>query len=442
MKYFGTDGIRGVANEFLSPEIAFKVGRFIGNNQSTKRKIVVGKDSRISGDMLEAALVSGITSAGGDVLLLGVVSTPAVTYLTTQLGADFGVIISASHNPVIDNGIKIVDYRGLKISEDMESKIEKFIEGEDNIVRATAGIIGKVYDSSKEVEQYIEKTTKTINSNLKGMNIVVDCANGATSYISKLIFEKFMCNVTFISNSPNGLNINDECGSTHLKNIKQSVIENKADLGIAFDGDGDRVLFVDENGVEADGDILVYLLTQKLKSTNTLPNDKVALTVMSNLGTIKALKNSGIDVITTPVGDKYVSQALESEGLILGGETSGHIILKEFSQGGDGLLVALHVLEYLYKESIKLSQAIKAINKYPSILTNVNVLDKNYAINHRSLIEEITRIENILGDSGRVLVRASGTENKVRVLVECEDVVDCRDYSASLVDTLKNFKEN
>ncbi len=441
-KYFGTDGIRGVANEVITPELAFKVGRFIGNSEHTKRKIVIGKDSRISGDMLEAALVAGITSAGGDVILLGVVPTPAVTYLTNKLGGDFGVIISASHNPVTDNGIKVVDYRGLKISETLELEIEAFIDGEDNICRTTAGRIGRVTYDKEAMGLYVEKVCDSLSGDLKGLHVVVDCANGAASYVSKTVFDKLGVNVTFINNEPNGLNINESCGSTHLDAVKSAVVNHKANLGIAFDGDADRVLFVDENGVTADGDIIVYALAHKLLKAGKLPKSKVALTVMSNLGAVKTINELGIDVVTTSVGDKYVSEALEKEGLVLGGENSGHIILKEYSQGGDGLLVALHLLEYLCCENISLSQIIKSVNKYPSILTNINVEDKQYAISHRNLNEEVTRIENILGDSGRVVVRASGTENKIRVLVECEDAMECRTYSTSLIETLKQFQSN
>ncbi len=442
MKYFGTDGIRGIANEVVTPELAFKVGRYIGNSEHTKRKVVIGKDSRISGDMLESALIAGITSAGGDVLLLGVIPTPAVTYLTNKLGADFGIIISASHNPVTDNGIKVVDYRGLKISESLEKEIEAFIDGEDNICRSTAGRIGKVEHSSEAMDLYVEKLTESISSDLKGMKVVIDCANGASSYAATKVFTKFDINAIFINNEPNGLNINENCGSTHLEALTEAVLEHKADLGIAFDGDADRVLFVDEHGHEADGDVIVYTLALKLLKEDKLHKSKVALTVMSNLGVVKTLNDLGVEVVTTAVGDKYVSEALEGEGLALGGESSGHIILKDYSQGGDGMLVALHVLEYLSNENLDLSHLIKSVHKFPSILTNINVEDKQYAISHRSLNEEIKRIENILGDSGRVLVRASGTENKIRVLVECEDAVECKTYSTSLIETLKQFQSN
>lgn len=443
MKYFGTDGIRGTANEVVTPEIAYKIGRYIGNSEFDKKYIVIGKDSRISCDMLESSLVAGITSAGGDVLLLGVIPTPAVTYLTAKLGASFGLIISASHNPVTDNGIKVVDSRGVKISEKLETEIEKFIDGEDNVTRATAGRIGSVRVVEEALEMYVDKLVNSVKSDLRGLKVVIDCANGAASKYAPIIFSQFECETVFINNEPNGLNINENCGSTNLEGLIKSVVEHKADLGFALDGDADRVLFVDEYGNEADGDILVYILASKYIEEQKLKNSSVALTVMSNAGVIKTLqRNLNVDVITTSVGDKYVYEAIEKNDLVLGGETSGHIILRDFSQGGDGMLVALQILEYFATTTMKLNTIVKSVQKFPSILTNINVIDKEYALTHRSVVEEIKRVENILGDSGRVLVRASGTENKIRVLVECEDEAECKSFSSSISDVLRQFKEN
>ncbi len=440
MKYFGTDGIRGVANQYLTPEIAFKVGRYLGDSLKEKKVIVIGKDSRISCDMLEAALVAGITSAGGDVYKVGVIPTPAVCQLVPVFNANYGIIISASHNPVLDNGIKVVDNFGVKISSQLESEIENFIDSEDNVYRATAGRIGNVHEKRDAVFTYIEMLTKTISSNLDGIKVVIDCANGAASYVANSLFANFNCNHIVINNEPNGLNINDKCGSTCTNMLKEAVLENKADLGIALDGDADRIICVDNEGYEVDGDILVYILAQKYIRDEKLKVPGVALTSMSNLGIINALKaDLNIDAIITDVGDKYVSRALEEHGLILGGEVSGHIILKDISNSGDGLLVGLQILDLLATSGQKLSNYRKNLVKYPSILTNIRVIDKEYTLTHRNLIEEIKRVENILGDSGRVVVRASGTENLIRVLVECEDKTDCEQFSASITETVKNI---
>ncbi len=438
MKYFGTDGFRGVANEVLTPELAFKIGRYIGNSVQSKVTIVIGKDSRISCDMLEYALIAGITSSGGDVIRVGVIPTPAVTFLTSYYGANYGIIISASHNPVVDNGIKIVDANGTKISETLEEEIETFIDSEDEMYRAKAGRIGRVRYEDAAVSVYIDKLLRSTNSDLKGLKIVVDAANGAASSVVEKLFSNYQCDVIYINNEPNGLNINDNCGSTCPEVLASTVVSSKADLGFALDGDADRVIFVDHEGNVVDGDILMYILANKYKQEGKLRNDKIALTVMSNLGVVKALEaNLGVEVVTTSVGDKYVAAALNKEDLVLGGESSGHIILKDLSQCGDGLLVALQIMEYLYYNEVKLNNYLKNIFKFPSVLINVRVVDKEYVITHRNVEEEIRRVENILANSGRVLVRKSGTEELIRVLVECEDKDDCIYYANSIVETIK-----
>ncbi|MFV0499255.1 MAG: phosphoglucosamine mutase [Bacilli bacterium] len=442
MKYFGTDGIRGVANEMLTPEIAFELGRVIGETSDLKKKVVIGKDSRISGDMLESAVVAGITASGGDVYRVGVLPTPAVNYIVKKHNADYGIVISASHNPVIDNGIKVVDSDGKKISSELEEKIEKFIDGEIEISRKIAGRIGRVYDLEVAKSDYIEMLVDTVSVDSFDFKVVIDCANGASSYVAPIVFNTFMKDVIYINNEPNGLNINDRCGSTNTKNLSEVVVEEKAHFGIAFDGDADRIIFVDGDGNDIDGDYIIYILVKKYLDENKLVNNAIALTTMSNLGVINNLKNElNVDVKITDVGDKYVSHALDKYNLNLGGETSGHIILKDYAPSGDGILVALQVLDYFKKSGNSLQNLIKSINKYPSVLVNVKVIDKDYSLNHRSVLEEIRRVENILEDSGRVLVRASGTEQMIRVLVECEDGKNCIEYSNSISETIRELNE-
>ncbi len=440
MKYFGTDGIRGIANVVLTAEIAYKIGRYLGNKAESK--IVVGKDSRISGDMLEAALVAGITSAGGDVYTLGIIPTPAVSYLTKKYEADFGVVISASHNPVIDNGIKILNSKGKKLSEEMESDIELFLDSEeDNLPNPSAGKIGRVHERRDGVPEYAAKIAKTLESDLEGMKVVLDCANGAASSVVSHLFSYFKCDTVFIHNEPNGLNINEACGSTNTESLSKAVIEHKADLGIGLDGDADRVICIDENGDAVDGDIIIYLLAAMLKSKHALTNAKVVATVMSNAGLKNALNLLSIDLVTTKVGDKYVAERMEEENLKLGGESSGHIILKEYSDCGDGLLVGLQIMEYLLKTKQNLSHFTKTVKMFPSKLVNINVKEKNYVLNHRLLTDEITRVNNILENEGRVLIRASGTEELVRVLVECESEHKLNELVESFVSLVKEIDQ-
>lgn len=444
MKYFGTDGIRGVANDVLTPEIAYKVGRVIGNSSEKKRKILIGKDSRISCDMLEAAIIAGITASGADVYKIGVIPTPAINYLVKKYEADFGVVISASHNPVIDNGIKVINSVGRKISKDIEDEIEKHIDGEVEIPRAISGRIGRVEDVDYRSD-YIDYLLSTVNVSNVDFKVVIDCANGAASTVAPIVLEKFIDTAIFINYKPNGLNINDSCGSTDTRELSETVVMEKADFGIAFDGDADRIIFVDNDGREIDGDYILYILVKKYLASNKLLNNKIAVTIMSNLGFINSLKrNLDVDVVITDVGDKYVSEALEHEDLNIGGETSGHIILRDIASSGDGILVALQVLEYLETSGDSLKEAIKQVVKYPSTLVNVKVVDKDYSLNHRNVIEEVKRVENILEDTGRVFVRASGTEQLVRVLVECENEESSIEYCNSIAETIKelNGKES
>ncbi len=445
MKYFGTDGIRGVANDVLTPEIAFKLGRVIGDSIDNKKTVIIGKDSRISCDMLESAVVAGITASGADVYKVGVIPTPAVNYLVKKYKADYGIVISASHNPVIDNGIKVINSEGRKISSAIEERIEQFIDDEIEIQRAIAGRVGRVFDLENGREDYINSLKSTVSQTNVKFNVVVDCANGAASSVAVDVLDSYVDEVIYINNEPNGLNINDRCGSTDTKHLSEVVVENKADFGIAFDGDADRIIFVDNEGCIVDGDFILYILAKKYIEEGKLTNQKIALTTMSNLGVINSLsRDLGVGVVTTDVGDKYVAAALEEHDLAIGGETSGHIILRDKASSGDGILVALQVLEYLARTGTTLNSATKNIEKYPSVLCNVKVVDKEYSLNHRNVLEEIKRIENILENTGRVLVRASGTEQLIRVLVECEDEDSCNEFCESIAETIKelNGKES
>ncbi len=439
MKYFGTDGIRGVANSVLTPMMAFKIGRYLGSRSS--KRIIIGKDSRISGDMLEAALVAGATSAGSDVYTLGVIPTPGVAHLISKYEADFGVVISASHNPVIDNGIKILDEMGRKISSEIEIEIEDFLDNEeDTLPSPTAGKIGRVVYKKESVIDYASIIAKTVDSNLDGVKVVVDCANGGASYTTNHLFSYFKCEVIYINNEPDGLNINEDCGSTNVKSLSESVVEHKADLGIALDGDADRIICIDENGDVVDGDVLIYLLASALKSEHKLRNAKVAVTIMSNTALEKILRdNLNVSVVRTNVGDKHICQAIREEELMLGGESSGHIILKEYSEGGDGLLVGLHVMKHLLESNQKLSSYTKMVKMFPSKLVNVAVGDKNYILNNRLLLDEVNRVNNILEDTGRVLIRASGTENLVRVYIESNDESKIDELIESFVELVKEI---
>ncbi len=424
----------------LTPEIAFKLGRVIGDSSDQKKTIIIGKDSRISCDMLEAAVIAGATASGADVHKVGIIPTPAVTYLVKKHEADYGVVISASHNPVIDNGLKVIDNLGRKISTTLEEKIESCIDGEIEIPRAVSGRIGRVFEMTQGSVEYIESLRSSVNNTSVDFKVVIDCANGAASTIAPVIFEQYIENVTFINYEPNGLNINDRCGSTDTKNLSEVVVETKAHFGIAFDGDADRIIFVDSDGEEIDGDYILYILTKKYLDEGILNNNKIALTTMSNLGIINALKDDlGVDVVVTDVGDKYVAQALAEHDLNLGGEASGHIILSDKATSGDGILVALQVLEYLDNCGSNLQNITKNVTKYPSTLCNVRVVDKEYSLNHRTVLEEITRVENILEDTGRVLVRPSGTEQLIRVLVECDDEKNSVEYCDTIAETIKEL---
>lgn len=422
-RLFGTDGVRGVANTELTSELALNLGKatarvLIDHTKDHKPKVVIGRDPRASGEMLEAALIAGLTSVGVDVLLAGIVPTPAVSYLVTYYAADAGFVISASHNPMQDNGIKIFDKNGHKLSEKLEDEIESLMN--QKFASPVGEAIGRVKGLIDAEEAYIAYLLNTIEPfSLQGLNIAVDCANGAASEIAPEVYKRAGANVFAIHAQADGWNINRDCGSTHIDEIRKVVKEGKFDLGISHDGDADRCLAVDSEGNLVDGDHILAILAIALKSQDRLKHNTVVSTVMANLGFTNAMKANKINIITTQVGDRYVLEEMEKNDYQLGGEQSGHIILRKFSTTGDGLLTALHLMQQVNSQEKSLKELAKAVTKYPQVLINVAQVDKA-KIQNEHLQEKIKIVEGQLQDKGRVLLRASGTEPVIRVMVEAE----------------------
>lgn len=422
-RLFGTDGVRGVANTELTPELALNIGKataqvLTDHTKDHKPKVVIGRDPRASGEMLEAALISGLTSVGVDVLLAGVVPTPAVAYLVTYYAADAGFVISASHNPMPDNGIKIFDNKGHKLSDKLEDEIEKALS--EKFATPTGEAIGRVKQLIDSEEAYIAYLLQTIEPlALKGINLVVDSANGAASEIAPEVYERAGANVYAIHSQADGWNINRDCGSTHIEKISKVVKEGNFDLGISHDGDADRTLAVDAEGQVVDGDQILAILALDLKSKDRLLHNTVVSTVMANLGFMKAMNKNKINVATTQVGDRYVLEEMEKNNYQIGGEQSGHIILRKYSSTGDGILTALHLMQSMNKNKKSLQELASLVTKYPQVLINVPKVDKA-KIENPKLQYQIEATQNALGDKGRVLLRASGTEPVIRVMVEAE----------------------
>ena len=419
-KYFGTDGIRGTVGEFpITPDFILKLGWATGKvfAQAGKGKVLIGKDTRISGYMFEAALEAGLTSAGVDIHLLGPMPTPAVAYLTRTFHAQAGIVISASHNQFGDNGIKFFSGQGTKLDDEIELAIEEILEQKLNVVES--GRIGKAYRVEDASGRYIEFCKSTISSkvNLKGLNIVLDCANGATYHIAPNVLSELGANVTVIGNQPDGLNINLDCGSTKPAKLIEAVKEQQADLGIAFDGDGDRVIMVDHTGTEVDGDEILYIIST-YKLAKSLEKSGVAGTVMTNLGLENALKEKNIPFCRSAVGDRYVMAELLSRNWLYGGESSGHIICLDSTTTGDGIISALQVLEAMQAQGKSLYDLKSGMEKYPQSMINVRVSDKSLLNDNPVIREAVSDVELTLGNEGRVLLRPSGTEPVVRVMVE------------------------
>jgi phosphoglucosamine mutase len=419
---FGTDGVRGLANGDLTPELALEVAsaaaRVLIAHDATHRPVaVVGRDPRASGEMLEAAVVAGLTSAGADVLLLGVVPTPAVAFLTASYGADVGVVLSASHNPMPDNGIKLFAAGGLKLPDEIEREIEAAL-AEGPAVRPIGAAIGRLREADDAVERYGAHLLGAQPTRLDGLHVVVDCANGAASRIAPEIYRGAGAQVTAIAANPDGLNINDGVGSTHLDHLIDAVRRSGAHLGIAHDGDADRCLAVDAHGNPVDGDQLLAICGIALREAGCLRDDTVVATVMSNLGFHHAMRDAGIGVLTTAVGDRYVLEALRAKELSLGGEQSGHIIFTDHATTGDGLLTALNVMARMATQNASLGELAAIVQRLPQTLVNVQVDDRDAVAESPAVATAIAAAEDELGDAGRVLLRPSGTEQLVRVMVE------------------------
>ena len=424
-RLFGTDGVRGVANEELTAELAFQLGRagaYVLADQNDKNSIVIGRDTRISGDMLEAALIAGICSVGVDVYKVGVIPTPAIAFLTRELGAVAGVVISASHNPVEDNGIKFFGPSGYKLSDDIESQIETLVvEGGLTYPVPVAGDLGRVYTIDDAVEKYVQFACGTVQTDLTGLKILVDCANGAAYKVAPQIYSRLGAEVIPIFNIPDGVNINARCGSTHPEQLMKSVVEHRAHIGLAHDGDADRVLAVDADGNLVDGDQIMVACAKHLKDQGLLKKNTLVATVMSNLGLHTALKESGINVLETQVGDRYVMEEMLKSGAVLGGEQSGHIIFLDHNTTGDGIVTALKLLAVMQQTGQPLAKLAAQMERYPQLLQNVRVNDKQAVMGSPKLAAAIAAGEKELAGAGRILVRPSGTEPIVRVMAEAKD---------------------
>jgi len=439
-KYFGTDGFRGEANKDLTVMHAFKVGRFLGNyfGKEHKARIVIGKDTRRSSYMFEDALSAGLTASGADVYLLHVTTTPSVSYVVTSEGFDCGIMISASHNPFYDNGIKILNGEGHKLSADIELLIEEYIDAEeDNIPLATGEEIGRTIDYSMGRHRYMGYLISLAKRSFKGMKVGLDCANGSASTIAKPVFDALGAKTFAINNEPNGVNINTNCGSTHIEKLQEFVVENQLDVGFAYDGDADRCLAVDEKGNIIDGDLILYLCGTYLHEHGELANNTIVTTIMSNMGLYKALDELGISYEKTTVGDKYVYECMTNNGYTLGGEQSGHIIFSKYASTGDGILTSLMIMEVILEKKASISELLKEVAIYPQLLVNVKVKDKKAAREDEVVQQAAAQVEKELGDEGRLLLRESGTEPLIRVMVEAKTDELCKRYVSIVVDALK-----
>ena len=433
-KYFGTDGFRGEANVDLTVEHAYKIGRYLGwyfGNNKRKCRMVIGKDTRRSSYMFEYSLVAGLTASGADVHLLHVTTTPSVSYVVRTEDFDCGIMISASHNPYYDNGIKLLNSRGEKMEEDVIQLIEAYLDGETGEVPfATKEHIGTTVDYVAGRHRYIGYLISLATRSFKGMRVGLDCANGSSWMIAKSVFDALGAKTYVINNDPDGTNINMRCGSTHIEVLQKFVRDNHLDVGFAYDGDADRCLAIDENGTIVDGDLILYVCGKYMKDIGKLKTNTVVTTIMSNIGLYKAFDAEGIDYVKTAVGDKYVYENMAQNGHRLGGEQSGHIIFSKYASTGDGILTSLKIMEVMLEKKQKLSELIKPVEIFPQCLKNVRVKSKPAARADEDVQAVIKEIEERLGDEGRILVRESGTEPVIRVMVEartheiCEKCVD------------------
>ena len=442
-KYFGTDGFRGEANVTLTVEDAYKVGRFLGwyYGQKTKAdrcRVVIGKDTRRSSYMFEYSLVSGLTASGADVYLLHVTTTPSVSYVVRTEEFDCGIMISASHNPYSDNGIKVINGRGEKLEEETIEKIESYLDGEmGEIPFAKRDAIGRTVDYAAGRNRYIGYLISLATRSFKNMRVGLDCANGSASAIAKNVFDALGAETHVINNTPDGLNINTNCGSTHIEGLQKYVVENHLDVGFAYDGDADRCLAVDSEGKLVDGDKILYVCGKYMKEQGTLVNNTVVTTVMSNFGLYKAFEREGISYEKTAVGDKYVYENMSQNGHCLGGEQSGHIIFSKHATTGDGILTSLKLMEVILEKKETLAKLADEVQIYPQVLKNVRVKDKEAAQADRDVQAEVQKVSDALGDTGRILVRPSGTEPLIRVMVEAPTDEICGKYVAQVVEMIE-----
>ena len=420
-KYFGTDGIRGIAGESLTADLSFKVGKALGKLLTEKKehpKVVIGRDTRISCDMIEHALTAGLTSTGVNVMTVGTIPTPAIAYLTKTIETDSGIMISASHNPYQDNGIKIFGPDGFKLTDEQELEIESLIDNSEQIKNASFEKIGKVYGGNELSQKYIQHIKQSITGDLSDIKIALDCANGATTGVAPFIFGDLEADIETIGCQPNGININDNVGSTKIETISEFVKENNVDVGFAFDGDGDRVLAVDAEGNVVDGDKIMFILAKHLKEQGELKDNMVVSTVMSNIGFYKAIEENGLQSVKTAVGDRYVVEEMRKNDYSLGGEQSGHIVLMNYATTGDGILTAVKLSNIIKTSGKSLKELASEVSIYPQKLVNIKVVDKKTAMEDAEILAECEKVEKELEGNGRILLRASGTENLIRVMVE------------------------
>ncbi|MEK3900763.1 phosphoglucosamine mutase [Paenibacillus sp. FSL R7-0179] len=440
-KYFGTDGVRGVANRELTAEMAYSIGRcggYVLAGNVEKPKVVIGMDTRISGPLLESALIAGLLSIGADVIRLGVVSTPAVAYITRLLKADAGVMISASHNPVEDNGIKFFGGDGFKLTDETELRIEELMDAEqDELPRPVGSGLGTLRVDDQAKYLYLEYLKTTIDQSFKGTKVVLDCAHGAAYELAPRLFKELGAEVIAIGAEPDGLNINDGFGSTHPETLRAEVLRHGADLGLAFDGDADRLIAIDENGDEVDGDFILCICGDAMNRAGKLKDGTIVSTVMSNIGFYKATEKLSLNTAKTAVGDRYVMEEMRRGGYNLGGEQSGHVIFLDYNTTGDGILTAIQLVNTMKASGKKLSTLKSMMTKYPQVLVNVRVQDKTNYPNNPAIEAAIIEVESKLGDNGRVLVRPSGTEPLIRVMAEGPDKAELDLFVGQIVEVVQ-----
>ena len=444
MKYFGTDGFRGKANEGLNVDHAFKIGRFVGWHYGAragkKARVVIGKDTRRSSYMFESALVAGLVASGADAYMLHVIPTPGVSYVTAEGAFDCGIMITASHNPFTDNGIKLVNHNGEKMDDEVLEEVEAYIDGEFDVPLAIDDAIGQTIDFMQGRNRYIAHLIASANFSLQGVKVGLDCANGAASSVAKPVFDALGADVYVFNNTPSGFNINVNCGSTHIEEMQSYVLRNHLDVGFAYDGDADRCIAVDEKGHVVDGDLIMYVCGRYLNQHGGLAKSTVVPTVMSNFGFFKALEEIGINHEDTAVGDKYVYACMREKGYSLGGEQSGHIIFGDIENTGDGIMTSLRIMEAIRAQQESLSTLVRPVKLYPQLLVNVRVTDRDAAMTSPEVKAAVEKASEFLAGNGRVLVRASGTEPLVRVLAEAPSDELCRQADDIVLAALEPFK--